>query len=138
MLRKGAVRVISLPPRKPAEGAKRGKPPVRVGQAYTAYALANAEFGRQSIRVMVVDLTEGDGEWLATVRSGYAPDHAVFLAARPGEDAQGGDYTIRPHRAASDEPEVVDVTWETQVARMAKAERANRRPDTRPWRNRGT
>lgn len=134
MLRKGAARTLRLPSRAPAEGAKRGKAPVRVDQTYTAYAPANGDRGRQDLRVTVTAMErDGDG-WLVTVRGGLRAEEPLFLAARPsalgkpGQEAAGDPtapeargYTTDPARALNDEPECIPAKLQEQYARESEA-----------------
>lgn len=139
MLRRGATRVLEVPPRRPASGARKGKPPVVEGRVYRVFAPAlwkpgpprELDRARAEMRVLVLSAADEGVRWLVTVRGGYGAEEPVFLAATPG--TQRADYVFGPERAMRDEGEVLDESAAEILARWGKAERANRRPDTRPW-----
>jgi len=137
MLRKGAIRTQPVPPRKPAAGALKGKPPVTPGRTISLYAPqtrnpdGTTDRQRQTLRVLVLDAVDHGDTWMVTVRAGHGEDQGVYLAARPGTQRQ--DYVLDPVRALRDEPEVMGEDAADILARMAGVER-QRRPDTRPWR----
>lgn len=124
MLRRGATRVLPVPPRRPAPGARRGKPPAVEGRVYRVFAPAlwkpgpprELDRARAEMRVLVLGLVEEPSRWMVTVRGGYGAEEPVFLAASPG--TQRADYVPTPGRALHDEGEVLGESPERLLARM--------------------
>lgn len=123
---------VTVPPAKPAEGAKKGKVPYVESRNYTAYAPrevdeeTDKERPRITLPVFVLAyqlLQEGDYE--IAIRMG-AVDESKLLKARTGGDEDGdgeGDYTASPARAMRDEPEAVsDAELDRQASDARNAE----------------
>lgn len=137
MLRKGQAREIAVRKGQPRPGAKAAKCRWTVGRDYTvtARALRNQDGettkGEQSIRCMVIAIADDTDRWLLSLTARAMAERTVFLAANPG--AQRGDYTLDPAHALHDEPEIMGEDAIDILARLAKEDRATRRPDRRPW-----
>ena len=106
MLRAGRLEVVAFPVRPPRPGARRAVCPVTPDREYLLVAPATDELRKEKLRALALDVVEVDGEWRVTFRSGVGIEQPRFLKARPGGDE--GDYTVRPAKAATDEPEPVD------------------------------
>jgi len=140
MLRGGSIRHITITKGRPRPTAAKAKCRWTVGRDYTVTARAtfdqdgNVDQKAESIRCLVVSIAGNElasPEWTLALTIKAKAERPVFLASNPG--AQRSDYAFDPSRALHDEPEVLGEDALDIIARLAKEERALKRPDRRPW-----